>query len=232
MKRSLVLTFALSLLILNTFSCQDKKEEEQAEKRKTLIARLNELSSLDPGGYKSAKWGMSVSDVSKTLRKARYGGLDDFSFMAGKGAYVQVDNIAGAPSSILYFFDNKQLATVVIFYDQDLMHVNNSTIFDYTKLERLLTDKYGPPVSTKRTGSAESIALGDGEYSAFWAFPRKEKSGDDAMSELDPNRISTYLTLRLGKSEHRFVDGIILTVMYNRPPIADARSRKNDNTDF
>ena len=104
MKQVRVLLIGALLLLCSCETEQGKLERQQAEKREAFARRLSELADIDPGGFRDAKWGMSVKQVDSVLKKKSKGGLIDFSFFAGKGAYARPEMVGDALSSVLFFF--------------------------------------------------------------------------------------------------------------------------------
>jgi len=218
------------ILLFFFYSC----EKQQSGKSQDLLNKLNKLSLLDPGGYKDAKWGMSPRQVKKVSKRELSSDLIEFSFMAGKGAYLQYDVINGNPSSIIYLFSTKGLTAVVVNYKyHDFNYKNSSDVGDFNEIERLLIEKYDEPLGKTRKGTAESIALGDGEYSDLWSFPKAGQISPEQMNRIDIDKdFNTYLTLRLGKTNERYMEGISLTITYVCPSMADIESNQKRETEF
>ncbi|MBS4028816.1 MAG: hypothetical protein KGZ58_09275 [Ignavibacteriales bacterium] len=197
----------LSLLVLISFfividGCGET-EKEKAERR------LKEMLPLDPQGYKEAKWGMSYEQVSKLLD-------EKLIEMPGEGGlYVNITVINKVISSVNYYFGQNGLASVYITYGRSLDRTSiQIDVGDFNEVEETLINKYGEPIIKERTGTPETIKVGDGEYKDTWKFPK------------------TLLVLSYSRERDKFFEGVGVSIYYMSVEGMESLPREKSTNDF
>lgn len=134
------LLFFLSFVICADQHAVTTKGKEVLLKKDGTWNYITAKKDLKKVGFRKAKWGMSLKQVQRREKK---------KLMAKrKGALLYQDSISGMKADIGYIFVLNKLVRGVYMFSVE--HSNqNDYISDFKKLKRILTKKYGKPISDK-----------------------------------------------------------------------------------
>ncbi len=148
--------------------------------KKTANPVLRSLSpnveSIDPKGYRDARWGMTLKDVHDYI--VDHDNVDEYDILDLANGFEYTGSLAGVKCKIAYQFDNDRL-----FIARLTPQVKATTKFDYLDsfddYASTLESKYGKPtrsgfhkVDDSYLNTIESIQLGFAKKYSLWEFER------------------------------------------------------------
>ncbi|HTX18395.1 MAG TPA: hypothetical protein VMG34_07025 [Bacteroidota bacterium] len=148
--------------------------------KKAAIPGLESLpttvASLDPNGYRGARWGTPLKDVHDYL--VDHDNVDEYEILDMANGFEFDGSVAGTKCRLAYQFDNDRLFAVRL-----TPKVSATTKFDFLdsfdEYESTLEAKYGKPtrsgfhkVDESYLNTIESIQLGFAKKYALWEFER------------------------------------------------------------
>ena len=124
-------------------------------------------SFLDPGGYKDAKWGMTIDEVKQAITGVNW--VNNWAF----GSQCFQDTILEHSSYLNFFFDNnKKLIKTKIYVVHKVIKSGSFFSLDeyddtdlFNSISRVLREKYGEPESVYRN------TMEMGPSTLNWIFP-------------------------------------------------------------
>lgn len=141
-----------------------------------LMSLPNTAESMDPKGYRDARWGMTLKDVHDYL--VDRDNVDEYDIVDLANGFEYVGSLAGVKCKIAYQFDNDRLFIVRLS-----PQVKARTKFDYLDAfddyASTLEAKYGKAarsgfhkVDDSYLNTIESIQLGFAKKYSLWEFER------------------------------------------------------------
>lgn len=126
----------------------------------TTVERIGDLDTqtiLDPGGYKWAKWGMSLEEVKQTFKKQN----KNLKYDKKEEKWAYKDKIGGETVTIYLMFLKNKFYNVLIFFRRGSNDVKEC-ISKWEELSEILVEKYGEP-SIKKPKAGDKGYLTDGQ---------------------------------------------------------------------
>ncbi|HTR82684.1 MAG TPA: hypothetical protein VMM58_13730 [Bacteroidota bacterium] len=153
-----------------------KEPQVQMPEAGELKSLANTPSTLDPGGYRDARWGMAMRDVRDYL--VDHDNVDDDNILDLTNGFEYTGSLAGVKCRIAYQFDNDRLFIVRLTPE-----VKATSKFDFLDsfddYSATLEAKYGKPtrsgfhkIDESYLNTIESIQLGYAKKYALWEFDR------------------------------------------------------------
>lgn len=149
MKKILIIVICLYTMLLTACGTSDKESTKSniIPTQKPVSAPTTEPTQSpnqnilpEQADFRNIKWGMSMAEV-----KAAEGETD---LVTTDALIYDGLNVAGIDVMLIYYFnENDQLYSAIYSFEET--HVNkNDYIYDYEKVVKALTEKYGEPINS------------------------------------------------------------------------------------
>jgi len=166
--------------VVDTIAVPKESLQQDTTAKKSTSPGLSSLPStavtMDPNGYRDARWGMTLKEVHDYLLE--HDNIDEYAILDLSNGFEYTGSLAGVKCKIAYQFDNDRLFIVRL-----TPQVKATTKFDYLDsfedYASTLEAKYGKP---SRSGfhkndesylnTIETIQLGFAKKYALWEFER------------------------------------------------------------